>query len=200
MEVIKEYLPYILNCIAIVIYGISAWLFKKSGKNINSIYKEIFDNMNYRKADYLESDQPPKQSFDPLKEQFVLNKHTDELELKPDKLNIQEMINSSVHTELSAVLQRLLPRAVPEYEETKLQLEQSFDDLDTMSAAFDLAEEYRTKYNLPDTMSPIEIYSFIDDMRQKLQTKLDHIKTPLVKEDKEIIENAPPQEDKPQEE
>lgn len=159
--------------------------------------KKEYKNMLYRSPDYQdylsdEEKQKQAQEFPNIKTEYVLNKHTNELEEKESKTDLQSLINSSVDTALDRVLQRLLPDG----DDLQDTLESDYvtygDDLIDFADMLDRAEEYREKFNLPLEMS-------VEDIFKRVQTEADGLKSrianlnkvvkPVKEPAKEIVEN-----------
>lgn len=159
--------------------------------------KKEYKNMLYRSPDYQdylsdEEKQKQAQEFPNIKTEYVLNKHTNELEEKESKTDLQSLINSSVDTALDRVLQRLLPDGDNLQDTLESDYVTYGDDLIDFADMLDRAEEYREKFNLPLEMS-------VEDIFKRVQTEADGLKSrianlnkvvkPVKEPAKEIVEN-----------
>lgn len=85
------------------------------------------------------------QTFELFKVQFRLNKAKNRLEKLPDKINIQELINSDKEYALQSILDRFL--GVPE-QVNIVSHERNIDKLDLLNEASELIEDYCMANNL----------------------------------------------------
>lgn len=108
--------------------------------------------------------------FETFKPVYKLNKVTNELEMTDEVVDIQELVNSCKDTCLQAVLDRFMP--VDENVDVT-SYNSMIDDLDVLQGSIDLAEEYRSKFNLPLTMSIQDVYKTVQDKSVALKTKID---------------------------
>lgn len=105
------------------------------------------DYMKYRLPNYRETEKSPSQSFETEVTQYRLNKSSNELEELPDKLDIQQLVDSSVSSALDNMLQALEPQLSEEDEVIDLHNEQ-LDDLDRFREADDYRLEICERYGL----------------------------------------------------
>lgn len=85
------------------------------------------------------------QTFDRFKVQYRLNKAKNRLEQLPDKIDIQELINSDKEYALQSILDRFL--GVPE-EVNIVSHERNIDKLDLLNEASELIGDYCESNNL----------------------------------------------------
>lgn len=164
--------------------------------------KKEYKNMVYRSPDYQESltdeeKAQQAQTFDNLKTEYRLNRNTGELEVQPDKTDLQSLINSSIHTAFDRVLSRLLPQEDLEGE-IESEYDSVSDDLMDYAAILDKAEDYREQFELPDDMSVSDIFKRVQEESDSLKTRLDNLRKPVqkpvqapVEKEKEIKEDVP---------
>lgn len=159
-------------------------------KKLQNDFKELIEKMNYRLPDYQE-----KKGFDNktvsqdftgsnLKKDYVLNDKEDVLVEKPEKIDIQKMIDSCVETSLERALERYLPQNVQDVDEVE-DFTTVSNDLESLSQVIDIAEEYRDKYGLSDDMSVSDIYSYINNLADDLKKGIKKAVEPkqIIKED-----------------
>lgn len=122
-----------------------------------------------------------QQTFTPYRDDYLLNKVTNELEKKPIPVNVQEYIDSHIESALERALERFMPQNVEESDDVADYTER-IEDLSSMAEAMDLAEDYRDRYNLPDDMSVKDIYAFVAQSAKELRERI--VNKSKVKEDK----------------
>uniref|UniRef100_A0AAU8AUE6 Uncharacterized protein n=1 Tax=Dulem virus 83 TaxID=3145794 RepID=A0AAU8AUE6_9VIRU len=122
----------------------------------NKYLMEVLNEVKYRLPDYREREPAEAQSFDTMKPVYRLNKQTNELELTDEVIDMQELLNSAKDYCLSACLERFLPTQT--VDETVAQRNAYYDDLDIMTQYYDIADEYREKLGLDDTISAEKVY------------------------------------------
>ncbi|WGL31440.1 hypothetical protein [Dipodfec virus UOA04_Rod_1056] len=170
----------IFYIVSVILSAITAVItFVRTG----TIKKEFKKDMLYRSPGYQESlsDEEKKkqsQSFDNLKTEYVLNKNKNELEEKPDKTDLQSLINSSIDTALDRVLQRLMPESQDIESEIESEYDAVSDDLIDYAEILDRAEDYRERFNLPLEMSVDDIYKHVQSEADGLKTRLDNLRKP----------------------
>lgn len=147
--------------------------FLRNGKSAKIIKEEF---MKFRSSDYrsdmsLEQKNSSGQTFDPLITQYRLNERTNQLEELPDKLDIRELIKSELHTALEPTLARLLPED-DEDSKTVVVIDSVSDDLDVLSEAFDVVENYRGLLGLDPSVSPEDVFDIVSKYRDSLSDKL----------------------------
>lgn len=115
------------------------------------------------------------QKFSKYVDDYVLDPATNLLEKLPRQKNIQEYINSFVDCALERAFERFMPSKVIE-DDSVADYTQRLSDLGTMADAMDVAEEYRERFGLPDTLSVKEIYEYVDREAKALKEKLSAVK------------------------
>lgn len=112
------------------------------------------------------------QTFDVYVTQYRLNKSTGELVELPDKLNLQEFINSSASTCLQSQLEKLDLTSVTEADKiVELQNDLS-DKLDYLAEAQDYFDELIDKYNLPADSSWNDVLGHLQQLKQNADAEL----------------------------
>lgn len=138
--------------------------------NVKNLIKEVSE-MKYKFRTQQTVEPTEGQTFPETKPVYRLNKATGELEKTDEVVDLQEVINSCVDTALDRALDRLLPK-VQEAEDI-VELDTMREDLDFAMQACDLAEEYREKYNLPESYSVNEIYAHVAKEAEILKAKIE---------------------------
>lgn len=144
--------------------------FLRTGRLSNGAKKFIIDEVNNLKKDtfsYI-------QTFSEVVPDYVLNPVTNELEESPIPKNVQKYIESYIDTALDRVIERFLPENVVEAEgeDNVADYTQMYEDLAYAGEVFDIAEDYREKFNLPDTMSVQDVFKYVEKTSEDLANRL----------------------------
>ena len=179
-DLVYQVIVFGLAVAAFVVSLVRGHSIKKAVEN----FKEV-DNLKYKTAAAArKSSAQHSQTFSEYAKDYVLNPGTNELEELEVPKNIQAKIDSYLNTSLEAALERFMPKVVAE-DNTPVDYTAAAEDLAVVGDAMDRAEEYREKFNLPDTMSYKEIYDFIGTQAAELKKKLGEMN-----KSKEVEENA----------
>lgn len=117
------------------------------------------------------------QTFDIYVTQYRLNKSTGELVELPDKLNLQEFINSSASTCLQAQLEKLDLTSVTEADKI-LELQNDLSDkLDYLAEAQDYFDEMIDKYHLPADSSWNDVLTHLQTLKANADAELQALQT-----------------------
>lgn len=121
------------------------------------------------------------QSFTEERDDYVLNTVTNMLEKSPIPVNVQKQIQSYVGTCLENVLNALLhPEEFEDGDNVTLQdsvatRNDMLEDLSYAGEMFDIAEEYRERFNLSPDMSVQDIFKYVqtqaDEMGERLKNQ-----------------------------
>lgn len=103
---------------------------------------------------------------------YRLNPATNELERLPIDKNIQAYIDSYIDCALDRILDKFLPAEQPT-DQQFVELEQMQLDLAQAGEMFDLAEEYREKFGLPDDLSVSQVFERVQQESDKLAKDID---------------------------
>lgn len=181
------------NAVKLVIFGLlSLYLFIKT-KNINYINGgnnlKTKQNINYifddaKQKFVVEEKKEVKPIDERFKRVYRLNKTTNELELTDELVDIQELSNSCRDYCLSAVLERFLPGV--EDNSAEIAMITLEDDLDVMSSAVNLANEYKEKYKLDPSFSVSQVFDEVNKRALKFKSEMQEKQLKL----KEVKENA----------
>lgn len=158
----------ILKFIVLLILGIIS--FRRTGKVSQNLKGEIEDMKN-RLPNYRETAKPVSQNFDTVVPQYRLNRSSNELEELPDKLDLQEHINSSRDTSLIEILKSLEPVETERDRILSVRNELQ-DNLDFAREADEWRLDMCEKYNL-------DPYSTYDDVIKYLNTQSSVVKGQL---------------------
>lgn len=141
--------------------------------SISKSLKEC-DIMKYRSANAKTAD---SQSFTNQRTDYVLNPVTNELEKKDEPIDVQKEINSVRPSTLDEMLDTFLPTFPEAYKTAQAECRELVDDMYELGHAMEVAEEYREKFDLPDTLSVSQIYDYIGERHTELSKKLSELKT-----------------------
>lgn len=117
------------------------------------------------------------QTFSEFIDNYQLLVREDKLYKSDTPINRQKLIESSRETALSNALDKFLPKQVTEDNETVLEYHNQQTDLDILMEAENVANDYKVKYGLPDSMSTSQVYDFINRQSILLKEQLDKIAT-----------------------
>ena len=176
MEFFATYQDQIIEIVCLVFGAvISLITFFRTGSISKTVknFKEVLD-VKYKTVD-TNREIFHSQTFTPYRDNYVLDTATNELEKLPNPENVQESIQSYIDTSLQAALEKYLPNiGKQQIEEDDLIADytESRNDLAAIGDAMELAEEYRDKFNLPDTMSIADIYQHIGKYSEDLKNKM----------------------------
>lgn len=148
------------------------------------------EELKYRTASYREKVKSPSQTFDTEVSQYRINKASGELEELPDKLDIQQLVQSAEQQALPNMLQHLEP-PTSETEQTIDVHNEMLDQLDILREA----DEYRlslcAKYELDPRMSFGKVLDYLKEQEALQRGKVEA----LTKIQKGGVENAQAQVD-----
>lgn len=147
-ELLSQYGDIVWIFVLLINLVLNIIQFFKTGR-ISSRTKSILEseNMKYRLPNYRETENSPSQTFDIEVPQYRLNKSSNELEELPDKLDIQQLVDSSASSSLDNMLSSLEPVLSDEDKIIDLHNDQ-LDDLDRFREADDYRLEVCERYGL----------------------------------------------------
>ncbi len=147
-----------------LVFCVGTWLSRRSSnKNMEDLF------MKFRNAFYRENSDDRKadgQTFSPLVPKYELNERTNELE-EVEPLDVDALVQSSKETSLDRTLARLMPDMADD--DVVADLSDTRDDLDFLSEAMDVAEEWRDRLNLAPDVSIGDVFKAMDDYNKTLQ-------------------------------
>lgn len=170
---LPQYFLQFLNvifCLVLVIVQIKKYKLQTKNSNLE------VSNLKLRSPSYQTKKGATKasQSFDTLVSQYRLNKSTNLLEELPDKIDLQELVNSCRSSILSEILSRLEP--VPsEVDKVVDMRDELMDNLDLMREYDNTRLELCSKYNLPDTTTYEQLNELLTSERDKLSGKISEL-------------------------
>lgn len=134
-------------------------------KEVNDLKYKTFETANVQR--------PVPQTFSPMKDEYILDPKTGEIEKLPIQKNVQDEIDSYLECALDRILERLLPKDnVTETDDPFEGYSVRVADLSELGSAMELAEDYRERYNLPATYSMAQIYEYVDKEAAKLKERI----------------------------
>lgn len=169
----------IFYIVSVILSAITAVVtFVRTGTIKKGVNNMLFRSPTYQ--EHLTDEEKAKQSqtFDNLKTEYILNKNTNELEEKPEKTDLQSLINSSLDTALDRVLQRLMPESMDIEGQIESEYDSFSDDLIDYATIIERAEQYRDEFDLPAEMSVSDIYKRVQLEADGLKTRLDNLRKP----------------------
>lgn len=182
-----DFVDFIFYVVLFVFSCVSLFRNGRISKNI-ILFKEEF--MKYRTANYREIEDSPGQAFDIEVDQYRLNKSTNELEVLPDKLDIQQVVQSSADMALPNMLQHLEPVA-DDFEQVVDVHNDLLDKLDYMREADVFRSDMCVKYGLDPRTSFNKVLDFLSDQEKFTRGQIDVLKN----KDKEVVVNEETQVD-----
>lgn len=192
MQLLIDYLPYIVSGLLFICNLLSMVYTRKTGK---SIHKLEDTTMYYRSADYRANpDEIDKgTSFSNLIPRFRLNKAIGVLE-EDEPLDITKLVNSSRNVELKSLLSALEAGTAELTTQVKTQYEDYSDTLDRLSNGLDFAEECRERFGMGSDVPVEDIIKRVGIERDKLKQSLDLLQKqqaqPEQKSNVEVTDNA----------
>lgn len=153
---------------------------KSSISNFKEVSELKYDTVEKK----LKNKDSYSQEFSEFVPDYILNPSTNELERLAVDKNIQKQIQSFIDVALNNALERLLPQVPEVKSDTVNNYSEKVQDLASFADVIDLAESYRDKYNLPDSYTISDIYSFVDKEAKLLKEKISSFNKP--KDDKEF--------------
>lgn len=171
-ELYSQYGDIIWIVVLAINFVLNIIQFFKTG-SISKRTKSILESesMKYRLPNYRETEKSPSQSFETEVAQYRLNKSTDELEELPDKLDIQQLVDSSAPSALDNMLQSLEPQLSEEDEIIDLHNEQ-LDDLDRFRDADDYRLEICERYGLSPYTSFKKVLEYLQTQEAETRVKI----------------------------
>lgn len=151
-------------------FVVSVINFFRTGRLSNGAKKFIIDEVSNLKKDT----SGYSQTFSEEVSDYVLNPVTNELEESPIPKNVQKYIDSYIDTALDRVIERFLPENVVEAEgdDNVADYTQMYEDLAYAGEVFDIAEDYRDRFNLPPTMSVQDVFNYVEKMSEEMAERL----------------------------
>lgn len=112
------------------------------------------------------------QTFDKLKPVYRLNKVTGELVKTDEVIDIDEVVQSCKEQTLDYILEKFMPENINDMPISEQIVSSYDDDLDTLRDLGNIADEYRERFNLSESMSISDIYNYINNKRMEAMEAL----------------------------
>lgn len=154
----------------IVLFFVNYLRTGKIDKELTEFINKELEIMKFKTAN--DAREPVSQKFSETIPDYTLNTRTNELERLPVDKDIQAYIDSYIDCALDKILDRFLP-ITPPTDAQYVELEQMQTDLAQAGELFDLAEDYREKFNLDDSLSVSQIFEYVQQESDKLAKDLD---------------------------
>ncbi len=178
MVFVANLLSFIFGLVIMIVQLKKYKLFKNQTKE---------NNMEYRVASYREKTDSPSQSFDTEVDQYRLNKSTNELEKLPDKLDIQQLVQSAEQQSLSNLLQHLEP-PVTELDEVVDVHNELLTSLDIMRDADNFRSEMCAKYGLSPKTSLDDVIKTLQAQEVEVRSSIANLAKPKSKKEEVVNE------------
>lgn len=190
---IDSIVSLILFIVSVVVSFIN---FFRTG-NLSKIAKKYIKGELETVKGYKKPAKAYQQEFSEVRDTYVLNTVTNVLEKSPLKEPVQEKIQSYASTCLGNVLDLLLnPDSYKDPENVKVVDDVALhndveEDLAYMGDVFEIAEGYREKFGLPDTLSVEEVFAKVGEYSKQLADKINaQAESQNKTVEKEVNENA----------
>ncbi len=108
------------------------------------------------------------QTYDKIVPVYRLNKVTGELVKTDEVIDINEVVQSCKDQTLDYILDKFLPEQLNQLPISEQVISSLDDDLDTLRDLGNIADEYRERFNLSDSMSISDIYNYVNNERKKV--------------------------------
>lgn len=182
-ELYGEYIVAgIIFILAVVSFLVTLFTKRDVKKAIND-----FLEVNDLKYKTVETRVKSSQNFSEEVPDYILDEHTNELQLSPIPKNIQDFITSHIDTALERALERFsVPNAIEE--DIVNDYTERVNDLSVLGDAIETAERYRDLLKLPDSYSIAQIYDAVDKSSQSLKLRLKEVQNNEKKS--EVIEKS----------
>lgn len=133
------------------------------------------------------------QSYDNIVPVYRLNKVTGELVKTDEVIDINEVVQSCKDQTLDYILDKFLPDQLNQMPISEQVISSLDDDLDTLRDLGNIADEYRERFNLSDSMSISDIYNYVNNERKKAVDALNaqkQKKEDILNEEKKTVEES----------
>lgn len=161
-EDIIQYVVYFLSFIFCTV------TFFRTGK----INKKLYGGTFMKEEKKVAKNDEFVQTFDVYVTQYRLNKSTGELVELPDKLNLQEFINSSASTCLQAQLEKLDLTSVTDADKIVEVQNDLSDKIDYLAEAQEYFDDLKDKYQLPSDSSWNDVLVHLQTLKNNADAEL----------------------------
>lgn len=131
--------------------------------------------MNDKVKKKLEKQRPAPTEFTSFKKDYVLDPVTNELQELETPINLQEKIESYLSCALDRALEKFMPKNVIDSDDVAEQLSDRRMDLAALAEAMEIAEDYRERHTLSDSMTMADIYAAMDKEARDLKKALENL-------------------------
>lgn len=164
-EVAAQLLSFIFGLVIMIVQLKKYYIQKNQSKE---------EKLKYRTANYRETQASPAQKFDTEVDQYRLNKSTNELEKLPDKLDIQQVVQSAESQSLANMLQHLEP--VSSDEDIFWDVHNDLlDQLDMMREADSYRLSLCEKYQLDPKLSYDKVIKYLQEQEAFQRGKIEEL-------------------------
>lgn len=150
--------------------------------------------MIYRKEDYQATESVAGQTFPTVKSVYRLNKIKNVLEETNEKVDIVALVQSSISSCLSSILDRFL-FPTQETADGIAEDNKTLDKLDLLQEAFETSQELKRRYGFDENLSMEDTFSKVIDLREKvakhtqfLEDQGRQVKEKIKKEESDYVE------------
>lgn len=133
--------------------------------NTHSLKGVILKYLNEHSSKMLEKQSG--QTFDNIVPVYRLNKVTGELVKTDEVIDIDQVVQSCKDQTLDYILDKYLPEQLNNIPISEQVISSLDDDLDTLRDLGNIADEYRERFHLSDSMSISDIYNYVNNERKK---------------------------------
>lgn len=188
LQLVVDNFELILSVVIGFLCFLLAWFRTGSVKKAIKQLKEYEDMIKFRKASKAMEEKRVGQKFSNTVTDYILDPATNELQESPIPKDVQAKIESYIDVALDRALERFLPKNVQDVDGV-MDYTQHSQDLSVMGEAFEVAEEYRERYNLDSNMSVADIYKFVEEQADKMKNDLLKYNQPKQEEVKQDVES-----------
>lgn len=165
-----------LDIVLSVVFGflcfLVAWIRTGSLKKAIIQLKDYEDMIKYKTAEKAQAEKRVGQSFSNTVTDYILDPVTNELAESPIPKDVQAYIDSHIDVALDRALEKFLPKNVIDDNDTVADYTTTSQDLAVMGEAFEVAEDYRERYDLDPKMSVSDIYKYVGEQADKMKADL----------------------------
>lgn len=175
MDFLCEYGDRLVIAVFSLVAFIVTLVKTRSLKHALSAIKEV-DDMKLKTVRYNgDASTVSAQHFENLQTDYTLDRVTNSLKEKDEKIDLQAQINSVRPSTLDELLDRLLPVVDETLRTAQSDYRTLSDDLYEMGKAFEAAEFYRDRLGLSDDLSFIQVMEAVQAKGQELGRRIDDL-------------------------
>lgn len=175
MDFLCEYGDRLVIAVFSLVAFIVTLVKTRSLKHALSAIKEV-DDMKLKTVRYNgDASTVSAQHFENLQIDYTLDRVTNSLKEKDEKIDLQAQINSVRPSTLDELLDRLLPVVDETLRTAQSDYRTLSDDLYEMGKAFEAAEFYRDRLGLSDDLSFIQVMEAVQAKGQELGRRIEDL-------------------------